>query len=222
MTELIVFTGGRPDAYDDYRQSVVRGESYETLAGYLDDDLLATLRAVHPERVPLWCTQREHYWRRLAPGDQAVFYHDERLVGRATVLATAVSLPLAERLWRAPETTWSDADPWQYLVFFEDFRAVDVPLEAFNALLDYEPHYVPHGVGCVSAERIVTLERRYGSVSAALDALVAGEDDPRRVTRERPRHRREHVGNPEKAKDLQAMVREMFGSDTTPDGAEAP
>ena len=217
MTELIIFTAGRDDAYADYRRSVVQGESYETLADHLEEPLLTKLHEVHSERVPLWCTQQDQYWRRIQEGDVAVFYHDKHLVGRATVLAKSIDLSLAKHLWRAPGTTWSNADPWKYLLF-EDFREMDVPIEEFNRVFGYKQAFVPRGVMCVKEETVSALNQLYGDVTAALNALVAEtatEGVPVQPDGSKAGRKRSPVkGNPDKGKALQEMYRKMIDSDS--------
>ncbi|WP_276248555.1 hypothetical protein [Haladaptatus sp. YSMS36] len=214
MTELVIFTAGRDDAFADYQRSVVRGISLETLAEYFDETVLTRLTDAHSERAPVWCTQLDQYWQRLSAGDEAIFYHNKRFVGRATVLAKATSLPLAEDLWRAPGTTWKETDPWKYIVFFDDFREISIPVAEFNAVFGYKQGFIPKGVMCVKEETIRAIDSLYGDANAALDALEAGtatQEVPVESRRPKRAKRKKQTGeNSEKAKSLQEMYRRML------------
>ena len=218
MTGVILFTAGRRDAYQDYQEAVARGISYEALEEYLADSLLTKLRSVHSGRVPFWGTQREVYWDKTRPGDEVLFYHGGEFVGRATVLAKAVNLPLAKDLWRALGTTRDDADPWKYILFFENVEPVSIPIEPFNTLFGYKPNFIPEGVMRIHDDRVAAVSRTYGGLSPALDKLASNIDLSEEVLPDHSqgtrRRRPKTIGNPEKGKALQEMYRQMIGTDT--------
>ena len=170
MVGIVIITAGREDAYQDYVRSVKNGYEPADLATHLPEDF--TARASEAEPIRVWGTSVDDKWRKISQGDIALVYRDGGFIAQARVLSTRNDFDLAEHLYDLEGNPWDLENPWQYLTFFTDFEEINVDIEAFNELVDYDDSYRPQGFTRVADHRIERLEAEYESVETALSTLT--------------------------------------------------
>jgi hypothetical protein len=80
-------------------------------------------------------------WSKLRPGDIALLYRDRRLFSRGRIAMCTHNSALARQLWGVD----AEGRPWEYIYFLDDLQEIDIPVERFNRVMDYEPNNVVQG-----------------------------------------------------------------------------
>lgn len=75
------------------------------------------------------------------------------------------------RLWQRN----SKGQTWEYMYFLDSLTEISVPVEDFNMLLGYEPHYTPQGFYSIKPEKVDYLCQKFGSIEEFLAYLVEGK-----------------------------------------------
>ncbi|ELY78240.1 restriction endonuclease [Natrinema pallidum DSM 3751] len=179
MTGIVIFTAGREDAYDDYKRSLKRGHPLEDLEPYLSDEELEDLEATSEDgRAHLWGSSVAGKWQNVEPGDIGFVYREGKFVSRGRVLLLSENHELAKHLWKdgVDHDRWNVDKPWKYLTFLTDIEEIEVDIEEFNDLVDYDETYRPQGFTRVADSRLARLRDEYESIETALSELSeAGE-----------------------------------------------
>lgn len=161
MKGIVIITAGREDAYQDYIESIKEGIPLENVERYVSEEHLQMLAEGDEDRVRLWGTTAEDKWNRVERGDIVLIYREGKFIGRARAIVTEDNPTLAEHLWEADS-------PWRFLLFMDQFEEINVPLEEFNALVDYEDNYIPQGFTRVADRRVRHVLNEYESLENAI------------------------------------------------------
>jgi hypothetical protein len=179
MTGVVVFTAGREDAYEDYKRSVRDGHPINDYDQYLGERTAERLLDAYPDGIAhVWGTSVENTWNYVEPGDIALVYRDGGFIARADVLSTEQNYDFAEEIFNFEGNPWDPENPWEYLVYLTDIEEIEVSLQEFNALFDYQDDYYPQGFTRVADFRIDNVAEQHESVETALADLT---DTGRRV-----------------------------------------
>lgn len=172
VTGIVIFTAGREDAYQDFLESVKEGFEPDRIDEHLPADFSAPVEDGDTGRIRLWGTSAEHKWRQVEAGDIVLIYRDGAYIAQAKVLSLHQNQELAQDLYDREGNPWDPESPWEYLVFVTDVEDIDIEVERFNNLVDYEPTYRPQGFTRVADDRIERLEAEYDSVETAVNDLT--------------------------------------------------
>lgn len=172
MTGIVLFTAGRQDAYEEYQEAVLGGYSIDKIGEYLSKNKLNKISDLYQDdSVRIWGTTVEGSWKKVEPGDVALVYREGNLITRAQIVATLENLDLARGLWSSGPN-WDEENPWRYLVFLSDVEKIDVDIEEFNTLLNYDSSYYPQGFTRVAEKRIIRLENENDTVENTISDLT--------------------------------------------------
>ncbi len=182
MTGILIFTAGREDAFEDYKQSVRDGHRISELEPHLPEQELETIADYYEDDIAhLWGTSAEAKWRKVEQGDVALIYRDGSYIARATVVHCTENIQMARELWDTERNPWDETNPWKYLTFVTDVEAIDVDAEAFNNLVGYDQTYRPQGFTRVADHRVEQLKEERESVETALAELTGKGEKKRTV-----------------------------------------
>ncbi|MFC1779441.1 HNH endonuclease [Thermodesulfobacteriota bacterium] len=103
-------------------------------------------------------------WKRINPGDIAIFVRGGMIFSTAIVAAKFRHEALSEHLWKRDK----EGNTWEYIYLFDKIATRSIPLTDFNAAVGYAPNYPVYGFSVLNPERSA-------KALAALDIIPSKE-----------------------------------------------
>jgi hypothetical protein len=165
-----------------YAQTVEMDVALDRMRPFLSDKELSELISIYPDgKLMVWGVTpgkrnvNRTKWRRLAPGDVALFAGEGRIFSAADVTAKIQNPRLARSLWGEDES----GQTWEYIYFLKNLRTVDISYARLNESLRYAPKNVIRGFQVLAESKssrllsILGLESRQTQNERAVLAIEA-------------------------------------------------
>lgn len=185
MTSVIFQPTGNSGGRDHYLDTIAKPVPLERLASHLTAEQVAALAPLAVTgAVPVWGVTpgvngvNERKWRKVEPGDVAVFLRSGRAVSTGRVAMKVHAPGLARDLWGVQ----SDGQTWEYVYFLASVRRVDVPYSALNAAAGYASGFNFLSFNVLESPKADAVIELLGQVSNGLErglSEAAGEYAPR-------------------------------------------
>jgi hypothetical protein len=153
--QVIVLPAGSDAARAHYQDTVETEVSLDKIRGLVDQDVIHQLEQTGGSDFAVWGfvagkkDRNVTLWQRIVDGDVVLFGGNGRVMSCGAVVLKARAPQLAETLWGrdAPGHTW------EYVIFLERIRKLNVLYETFNEAAGYEPAAVIQASAILNEER---------------------------------------------------------------------
>jgi len=113
----------------------------------------------------------ESTWKKLSAGDYIVFYWgNKQYKYSAEVVATEHNPDLAKELWPAYADRDDSADPWEYIVYLDEPREIDIDSQELQGELLGEDKHFTMRFRPVNDEGLRTIRNEFGGVKEYIEA----------------------------------------------------
>jgi hypothetical protein len=155
MAQIVLQPCGTGLPAKHYEDTVQNPVPISKMIPFLASQEIAELRQKFPHSAAVWGVTRgetslgELKWRRMNPGDVALFSRTGRIFSRGIVTMKIHNPRLAQDLWGVHE----DGKTWEYMYFLRDINSLDIPYERFNTAAGYAKNFVIQGFNVLPPDR---------------------------------------------------------------------
>jgi hypothetical protein len=154
MAKVILQPCASVDALRHYEDTIRRPVPLARVEPYLEDRDFQALKSLYPSGlVPTWGVTpggaNEQKWKRISPGDIALFTGQGRAFASGVVRLKATNRALATDLWGTDD----DGRTWEHLYFLDDISELEIPYASLNAAAGYVDAFIPLGFSVLAESR---------------------------------------------------------------------
>ncbi|WP_435308556.1 hypothetical protein [Sebaldella termitidis] len=149
---LVVQPCSNSVAFSHYKDTIQKFNNLDSLEKYLKKEDFKKLIEIFPsKKVRIWgvTPSSKKKWEKLSVGDITLFYRTKRIFSKATMVLKLHNPELAEFLWDRDKTGVT----WEYIYFLDEVEEIDLGIEDFNRIMEYESNYIIQGFNVYTNEK---------------------------------------------------------------------
>lgn len=169
MSYIILQPAAATVAAENYSKTISKGVPLDTLARFLNKDLISQLAVLYPDRnIPTWGVMpgfarvNVPKWKRIQAGDITLFTGNNKVFASGTVTLKVHSKALARELWGSNS---KNNDTWEYIFFLDEIKERNISYQSLNKVADYATNNIIQGFSVLSPSKSEAIIRHFDLLS---------------------------------------------------------